>query len=1015
MLKKMRQFLQRYFWQGFSEQKGQSIVIFAASFVGLVAMMGLAIDLGLVYIERVRINKAVDSAVLAAAVELPFEEDAMERAIEYLKNNGYDVGRDVEVVVRGCVTTKGGNIDETHPNGVQQLKMDPVTEVKGAMYIPATETLRASFMIDTGSFRGLQGAENTNDNPANLCEASSGNYGNSARIKIIGKSLVDMNFMKLIGFSKVPVTSEAIAESVSNLDIIVVLDISASMEFDTPCVDCWVKTKAWVADKDMVTYSYPDKNGYYNPIPFAPALVKYERAADKQNNSIPATELCIPQKIVSATLDNVLTNSLETVDYEIPSVVPGAGLPDGSTANYYYSVHEAELYSANMPLEGWNLARRTAGQGYWAVQRGSMANAYEYAGVLDPINYFQGAHRPQEFFQGNQAGNPSQQSANVCNPGIQSGAGGAVIDCTFNGTQICAGDIETKDKDGNQITVKATDCSAYIQAKPFAVYEASANIGVIGGSYDANCFPLNSGNKCWNDSNFVGKPPYVEYDFTNDPNWSAETTIWIRAIGGADLAYEWNGNPNPEAGVDGSGNGPGGRNWWRSAIYWEVLDGDDTNVPMDVVENTDVLPAFAQTNSSNRYPYVRDSRALNSDWQWIKLGTVATPNTDGAGKTQYTLRLYQGSAGYKIDRVLFTNNDAQSITGSDSNAIELKNVVTMNGGRGPQISRGSATREACNLANPIYGFEVTHDDETCIKNGNDGKPGQGKNCTDIPTGQIVNQLNNDLYAGLQPFRSAQEAVKRFAQKLDPKFDQLGFVAFSNDVDNTDVVRSKLQCRNYTARGNGGYNSGDCFIDGINDEKAITFTKVIKAVENQWPLNGTNPAAGMREGLEELGISTPSNPADNGCTSTPNDGHSCSRGDSAKKILILITDGVPTEKPGTASSEYPRPVQGPTDCVTSSQKIWTGSPDDVYHQCAMFYAYQAAQAGVAVYTIGLGAGAPAGFLTTMATGSYQDANGQTYQSAPPFKGLGNFYPAASPLQLDGIFDDILEKIYVDIVG
>jgi len=233
MLNKLRAFLPTHFWHG-----KQKIVILAVSFVGLVAILGLITDFGLVYIERVRLNQAVDSAVLAAAPELPFEEDAMQRAIEYLKQNGYEVGKDVDVLVRGCVTTKGGNIDENNPGGVPQLAMLPIDEVKGAVYIPIAsgETKRTTFMIDTGSFRGLEGTDNTNENPANLCNSNSGDYGNSSRIKIIGESFVDMNFMKWIGFSKAPIISESMAESVSNLDVMIVLDVSTSTEVVTPYI-----------------------------------------------------------------------------------------------------------------------------------------------------------------------------------------------------------------------------------------------------------------------------------------------------------------------------------------------------------------------------------------------------------------------------------------------------------------------------------------------------------------------------------------------------------------------------------------------------------------------------------------------------------------------------------------------------------------------------------------------------------------------------------------------------------
>ena len=60
------------------DQSDQSLVILAFAFLGLIAMLGLALDLGLVYIERVRIKRAVDATTLAGVVELPFEEDSLD-------------------------------------------------------------------------------------------------------------------------------------------------------------------------------------------------------------------------------------------------------------------------------------------------------------------------------------------------------------------------------------------------------------------------------------------------------------------------------------------------------------------------------------------------------------------------------------------------------------------------------------------------------------------------------------------------------------------------------------------------------------------------------------------------------------------------------------------------------------------------------------------------------------------------------------------------------------------------
>ena len=89
----MRQKIKRlltWFRLGDEGQHGQVIVIVMLVIVALLVVMGLGLDLGLFYIERVRITRAVDAAALASAAELPLEAAAHARALEFLLENDYD-------------------------------------------------------------------------------------------------------------------------------------------------------------------------------------------------------------------------------------------------------------------------------------------------------------------------------------------------------------------------------------------------------------------------------------------------------------------------------------------------------------------------------------------------------------------------------------------------------------------------------------------------------------------------------------------------------------------------------------------------------------------------------------------------------------------------------------------------------------------------------------------------------------------------------------------------------------
>jgi len=181
-----------------SSQRGQVLVIVIFAIFGLLAVVGLGVDLGLYYIERIRVTRAVDAAALAAAAELPLESAAHLRAQEFLLENGYDPF-DPDT----CVTING-----THQSG------------------PAEESAWTVVELDTESFRDadLPPAEQLNS---------------SYRIQVRLTRRVPVIFLQFVGFDSLPAYASATAENINNLDIVIVFDKSGSMEFDTLCYGCW--------------------------------------------------------------------------------------------------------------------------------------------------------------------------------------------------------------------------------------------------------------------------------------------------------------------------------------------------------------------------------------------------------------------------------------------------------------------------------------------------------------------------------------------------------------------------------------------------------------------------------------------------------------------------------------------------------------------------------------------------------------------------------------------------------
>jgi hypothetical protein len=221
--KPLRCKLGRWIHRATHGEGGQSLLIVAFAFVALLVIIGLAVDLGLVYVERIRLGKACDAAALAAAQELPFEEFAIKRAMQYLRENGYGP-ENTRLHVSGPPSGDGAAIESSW----NQHNSDVI----GDVYVDCQE-----FEDDT-----LSGSER--DNSAD-------------KIRVSGRVHVSMNFMRLIGFDRAPVSASAIAENVSHLDVVIVYDKSGSMQFDTRCFDCYDKAEGEV---------YPE--GVRYPLPF---------------------------------------------------------------------------------------------------------------------------------------------------------------------------------------------------------------------------------------------------------------------------------------------------------------------------------------------------------------------------------------------------------------------------------------------------------------------------------------------------------------------------------------------------------------------------------------------------------------------------------------------------------------------------------------------------------------------------------------------------------------------------
>jgi hypothetical protein len=201
---------------------------------------------------------------------------------------------------------------------------------------------------------------------------------------------------------------------------------------------------------------------------------------------------------------------------------------------------------------------------------------------------------------------------------------------------------------------------------------------------------------------------------------------------------------------------------------------------------------------------------------------------------------------------------------------------------------------------------------------------------------------------------------------------------------------ELRCRRYRS-------ANDCF----QSSSAISYTDVLNVVEKLPAAGSTNISNGMLMGLRQLGVPPGGNIQynvaggfDNSCVDATDQ---CSRGGSARRVMVLMTDGVANRNArndnATTVNCYATDLYQPNLGDDSDG----ADSEDRAKDCVMFYAQEAARNNITIYTIGLGNGADTDLLEKVAA--------QTG---------GQYFSAASPAQLDGIFDVILKSISVRLI-
>jgi len=171
-----------------TSERGQAIILIAFSIVGLVAIVGLMIDGGIMLIEYARLKRGIDAASIAAASQFRKDfagEDLVKAGEEFLKFNQADA--DITIFTCSCPPNE--------PNCVAD-----------------------GWHLD-----------------AQLCPPFVGPTSRKL-VKIAASRRVDFGFIKVVGIDSTTISAVAIGEAAS-IDMVLVLDTSSSMSYETTGTD----------------------------------------------------------------------------------------------------------------------------------------------------------------------------------------------------------------------------------------------------------------------------------------------------------------------------------------------------------------------------------------------------------------------------------------------------------------------------------------------------------------------------------------------------------------------------------------------------------------------------------------------------------------------------------------------------------------------------------------------------------------------------------------------------------
>lgn len=167
-------------------EKGQAIILIAFAFIGLVAMVGLVTDTGIMLIEYGKIKRSVDAAAIAAAQEYRPRANGSSLDLDRLENAAISIL----------------NLNQVHNlSNIQIHTCEPTDTARPALCNPDLNPL---------------------NNPS----------ANRKLVSVTASSNVDFGFLRVIGIRSATLTASSVGEA-ATIDLVLVMDTSGGMAYQT--------------------------------------------------------------------------------------------------------------------------------------------------------------------------------------------------------------------------------------------------------------------------------------------------------------------------------------------------------------------------------------------------------------------------------------------------------------------------------------------------------------------------------------------------------------------------------------------------------------------------------------------------------------------------------------------------------------------------------------------------------------------------------------------------------------